>query len=464
MAGCEFGDFSSSVLSIGIEPTLQKLQSEGVYVTNDEFKCKQPIVRGAVVVECREEDFNNPFLTSGIQARTGGSRSRGTTTTISLERADYVAHCQAVALSAHGLSERPTLLWMPALPSAAGLVLMLQLGKLRTPPKAWFSPVASSAVKPSFSKRMATLYLVHASRVIGVRIPAPEYVGTERAGDVVRCLETILEEGRGCVIWCTPSSAVAASRAAVAAGTRLDGVTFISGSEPLTPAKARQIRSAGANVVNLYASTDVGTIGYGCAGATTACDDIHILEGSQAVIQHERITPFGGGVVKSLLFSSLYDRAAKILLNVESGDYGVLERRECGCLFGELGFRQHLHTIRSFDKLTGQGMTFVGTDMVRIIEEALPERLGGVSTDYQMVEREDAEGQTRMELFISPDVGAVDEMLAVDLVLTALSQGSDTNRMMAAVWRERRVLKVRRERPQLTSGGKLLSLHIERKM
>jgi hypothetical protein len=105
-------------------------------------------------------------------------------------------------------------------------------------------------------------------------------------------------------------------------------------------------------------------------------------------------------------------------------------------------------------------MTFVGTDIVRIIEEVLPARFGGVSTDYQMVELEDAGGQTRLDVIVGPDVGVVDEAQVVDLVLDELSKGSDTNRMMAAVWRERQVLRVRRESPHLTSGGKLLSLHI----
>lgn len=462
-AGCEYQDFEASVLRAGIESTLQQLQNEGVYVTIDEFKCRQPIVRGAVTVQCSEQDFDNPVLASGIRAASGGSRSKGTATTLSLERTGYVAHCQAVALAAHGLAGCPTLLWMPALPSAAGLVVMLQLSKLGMPPMKWFSPVASSAVSPPLSKRLATLYLVHAGRLFGSRIPAPEYVGTERVRDIVRCIEVILTQGRGCVVCCSPSSAAAAARTAVSAGISLSGVTFMTGGEPLSPAKNTEIRSAGAHAVNMYASSEMGTIGYGCAGTTPASDDIHVLEGSQAVIQYERATPFGGGVVQSLLFSSLHERSAKILLNVESGDHGVLETRECSCMFGELGLKRHLHTIRSFDKLTGQGMTFVGTDMVRIIEHVLPGRFGGASTDYQMVEREDVEGQTRLDVIVSPDVGAVDEAQVVALVLRELSKGSDTNRMMAEVWRERRVLRVRRERPHLTAGGKLLSLHIEKK-
>jgi hypothetical protein len=212
--------------------------------------------------------------------------------------------------------------------------------------------------------------------------------------------------------------------------------------------------------VNLYASAEVGTIGYGCAGAKSACDDIHVLDGSQAVIQYDRSTPFGGGPVQSLLFSTVHEWAAKILLNVESGDYGVLETRECGCEFEALGLKRHLHTIRSFDKLTGEGMTFVGTDLVRIIEEVLPQRFGGASTDYQMVEMEEANGRTRLDVLVNPDVGSVDEEDVVRVVLLELSRGSDTNRMMSEVWRERNLLRVRREKPHLSAGGKLLSLHV----
>ncbi len=63
---------------------------------------------------------------------------------------------------------------------------------------------------------------------------------------------------------------------------------------------------------------------------------------------------------------------------------------------------------------------------------------------------------------MSPDVGPVDEEEVVRIVLAELSKGGDTNRMMAEVWRQGDVLRVRRERPRLTPGGKQLSLHMAR--
>jgi hypothetical protein len=162
--------------------------------------------------------------------------------------------------------------------------------------------------------------------------------------------------------------------------------------------------------------------------------------------------------VDAFLFTTLLDRAAKVLLNVESGDYGVLETRNCNCEFGAVGLTTHLHSIRSFDKLTGEGMTFVGTDLVRIMEEMLPSQFGGASTDYQMLEYEDGHGGTQLDVLVSPKVGVVDESALVSLLLNELRKGGDTNRMMAEVWRERRTIRVRREQPRMTAGGKLLPL------
>ena len=86
----------------------------------------------------------------------------------------------------------------------------------------------------------------------------------------------------------------------------------------------------------------------------------------------------------------------------------------CSCEFGALGFESHLSGIRSFEKLTGEGVSFVNTDFVQLVEEVLPQRFGGESTDYQLVEVENASGITRLKLVISPRVGAIDESAAVD--------------------------------------------------
>jgi hypothetical protein len=72
----------------------------------------------------------------------------------------------------------------------------------------------------------------------------------------------------------------------------------------------------------------------------------------------------------------------------------------------------HLSSIRSFEKLTAGGMTFLDADVVRVLEEVLPARFGGAPTDYQLVEDESEDGQPRVLLLVHPSLGPVgpDEM------------------------------------------------------
>ena len=94
----------------------------------------------------------------------------------------------------------------------------------------------------------------------------------------------------------------------------------------------------------------------------------------------------GRVVLDSLLVTSLRATAPLVLLNVSLGDQAVVAARACGCPLEDLGWTTHLHTIRSYEKLTAGGMTFLDTDLVRVLEEVLPTRFGGGPTDYQLEE------------------------------------------------------------------------------
>lgn len=105
-------------------------------------------------------------------------------------------------------------------------------------------------------------------------------------------------------------------------------------------------------------------------------------------------------------------------------------------------------------------MSFLGTDVIRIVEEVLPARFGGDSTRYQFVEEEDAAGLTRMTLRISPTVGPLDEAAAVACVREELARGGSGSRMMSEVWEKAGTLRVLRAEPSSTARGKILPLHI----
>jgi hypothetical protein len=104
-------------------------------------------------------------------------------------------------------------------------------------------------------------------------------------------------------------------------------------------------------------------------------------------------------------------------------------------------------------------MTFLDADAIAALEEVLPARFGGSSTDYQLVEQEAADGQPRLVLIVSPRVGPVDGTEVASVLLAALGAGSSASRVGELLWRERGLLRVERREPLAVASGKVLHLH-----
>jgi hypothetical protein len=166
---------------------------------------------------------------------------------------------------------------------------------------------------------------------------------------------------------------------------------------------------------------------------------------------------------EGVLITALHPQSAFVMLNVSMGDQAVIEQRGCGCPLETLGWTTHLRAIGSYEKLTGGGMTFSGTDVIRILEQVLPSRFGGLPTDYQLVEEEDNAGQPRVRLLVSPCVGPdVDGAAVAEIFLSALGDGQVTNRLMERMWRESKLFTVERQTPYSTRSGKVLHFHLLR--
>jgi hypothetical protein len=235
---------------------------------------------------------------------------------------------------------------------------------------------------------------------------------------------------------------------------------FRLGNEPFTPAKAEVVARAGCRAFVHYAIAEAGRVGVACT-APAFVDETHVAADKVAVVQ--RPVAVGTDEVLAFFVTSLLPSAPRIMLNVEVGDYGVLEQRRCGCPFDRLGFAWHLHTVRSYEKLTSEGMHFVGSELMDLVERVLPGRFGGAPTDYQLVEEETG-GLPRVSLLISPRVGPLDERLVVETVLDRLASGphAAAARMMVDQWRQGGTLRVARREPHATAAGKVLSLHVVR--
>jgi hypothetical protein len=129
----------------------------------------------------------------------------------------------------------------------------------------------------------------------------------------------------------------------------------------------------------------------------------------------------------------------------------------------EVGFTEHLREIYSSRKLTSEGVTLVGSEMVRILEEVLPQRFGGSPLNYQLLEEEDERGLTRLSLIVSPRIVIADEQEVIDVVLEALGHSSTGADVARAFWAQAGTLRVQRREPVLSEGGKLLPLRLARR-
>jgi hypothetical protein len=192
----------------------------------------------------------------------------------------------------------------------------------------------------------------------------------------------------------------------------------------------------------------------GCA-SPIGPNDLHVLSDLAAVIQSPRHLGEGMPTVSGFCLTSIAPTAPKIMLNFEVDDFGILEKRSCGCPLEAFGYDWHVRDIRSYAKLTGEGVTLVGTEMLHVLEEVLPRRFGGGPLDYQIQEEEDADGLTRLVLRVSPRVGAIDDGAVLRAVADGLQHRSAAGSYAEAMWRQAGSLRIRREEPVWTPLGKL---------
>jgi hypothetical protein len=459
MAGCEAGDLERLVARDGVEGALDQLRGAGVYVTYEEFKGRREIVRGSTTLPVQPAHFDNPFARRDVSARTGGSTGLASPVPLGLDYFAARAPHQALFQSAYGLEGVPTAYWLSILPGS-GFQFIMQRTDLRQPLHRWFSMAGWRDSDRWLRYGLATVYILAWMRVFGARVPFPDVVRLDDAIVVTRWMfETVRARG-GCLLHTNPSHALRVAVAAQEAGIDLTGATVRIGGEPTTEAKRAAIERAGLRVAPAYGMTETSTSALGCT-APVAADDLHLLSDAFALITHPVRVAALGLTVPAFHLTTLHDTTPKVMVNVQIDDYGTVEQRSCGCPFEQFGFTTHVHGIRSYSKLVGEGITLIGNDVQHILEHVLPARHGGSALDYQLVEEEDEQGFTRAWLVIHPRVAIADEAAVVATVLDGLRSASPMTDAARMVWQEAHTLRVRRAEPTWTAAGKMLPLRLE---
>ena len=442
-AGAELGDVERMVRSDGLDEALGHLYDEGVRVTHDEFKAGS-------------SSFDSPRTPDSFSS-TGGSR-RASNVPQNFDARTYDSYQFALMAPAFGLTGRPVIVYRVIPPSGSGIGICLRQAKIGPPAERWFTPHAGGRDGESLKFALYTRATLMAARAGGVRMAAPEHCPPAEAGRITRLLAEWRADGRAALVDTQAALAVRICLAAADEGLDISGTFFRVGGEPLTEGKLRAIGDAGCRAVSQYTMAETLRIGAACADPQ-ARNDHHLLTDKLAVLQRPKQLGGDGETIGAFVYTSLLPFAGKVMLNVESGDYGELVERDCGCPYGELGLTTHINDVRSYDKLTAEGNTFLGDDLLDLVDEVLPARFGGGPTDYQLVE-EEVDGLPKVSVVVRPRVGEVDEGEVVAAVLDHLG-AKQRNRLMTEVWRAGETLRVVRREPYATRpAGKILPLMV----
>ena len=448
-AGCTYGDVERSVAARGVEGALEQLRDAGVYLTLEEFKGMQPIVRSGLKFAPDETDFDNGLTASGgFQAATSGSRAAAARIMYNWGSLTEQSANELMLTYHHGVLDAPLALWYPVLPSIAGVHNLLVNLKFGRPPARWFSQVNPREL--TFLPRISIQGIRVGGWVAGLSVPRPEFADLSHADRVLDWMRSVHETGHTSAVRTFASSAVRLAEGARQRGLDLPGAIIFTGGEPLTETRRRFIESVGWRVVPRYAAAEAGLLGAGCANRT-ASDDMHLYTDRVAVIPGSPCSRDGDTV--PLLVSTLSLHTGKVLLNTDLGDSARLTVRACDCLFGELGLKQRVAEVRSDQRLTVEGMTVriaaLDTLLGRLVEE-----LGGAPDSHQFWQQDEG-GLKRLIVALSPDLGSLDEGRFLDALYDRMLRGGPGLDLAARLWKQAGTIYIVREHPRQSPGAKL---------
>jgi phenylacetate-coenzyme A ligase PaaK-like adenylate-forming protein len=448
-AGCEQGDIARLVETEGLETALGIIAGKGVFVTYDEFKGRRPAVRGSQTFHFAPDDFNDPSLASHISASTSGTRGQPVSVPIDADHIAELTPSWSIFLEEHKCFDGPLMFWTPGHPGVAARYLSCAQAGLKYAD--WF--ISEDA--KSIASRTYAEYVHRFARWAG-GFPAPVRTSFAEPEWVLTSVLARLREHGNASMNTAPSAAVKLSLAAQEHGASLAGLTFLLGSEPLTPARRRTIEACGARAAALYGSSEAPWIGGQCQNPVHP-DDVHVLRDGYAIVRVQPSMTAAGVHDEALLLTSLRKALPKVLLNTDIGDRGVIDDHSpCDCLYAQLGCGLRLHTIRSADKITEFGVTFAVGDVFRVLEEALPSRFGGIAGDYQLVEMRRANGLPHYAMMVNPRLTGIDDDTVLAAFFSEIGRLEDHYRFMAAAWAREKVISVRRAAPLIAASGKVL--------
>ena len=358
-----------------------------------------------------------------------------------------------VIQEAAGLADAPMILYRPGLPCTVAINTALRQIVIGNPVRRWFSPVRARETNSPIRFRMAGALTPSLVRMLANRFPGRSSC-LSRKPLWSRVQRAPLPRVKAGPCRCTVSAALTVSNAAVANGIDLTGVAFVGAGEP--PSGEGAWNRGERRAVRDILRDGRGGTDWICMRERGRSHGLHFLRDKTAVVQRAQVVPVLEKEVGVFHFTSLLPTAPKIMINVASDDFGVLEERQCGCALGELGFHQHLRQIRSRQQDDGPGdhARFVRrrAHCRRLASVAVRRDIAGLSVGGR---KEHGTGETELHLLVSPSVQLDDEAEPARVFVEALSRGTPGAALQGAIIKSANAVRVRRLKPQLTANGKL---------
>src|SRR5262249_16104425 len=268
-----------------------------------------------------------------FSASTSGTRGAPVSVPIDADHIAELAPSWSIFLEEQGCLEAPLIFWTPGHAGVAARYLACAQVGLKY--ANWFI----SEDVGSIASRTYAEYVHRFARWAG-GFPAPERASFGEPGRVLDVVQRRLAESGRVALNTAPSAAVKLSLAAQQRAVSLAGLTFLLGSEPLTPARRQTIEASGARTAALYGSSEAPWIGGQCRHRAHS-DDVHVLLDGYAIVPAA-----ANSDDRTLLLTSLRRALPKVLLNTDIGDRAEIDRSPCDCLYSRLGCGLRLHTIR----------------------------------------------------------------------------------------------------------------------
>ena len=454
-----FPDICDAVRRKGVDKALRALRDEGVYLSFEEYKGRAPVVRRGKTYEINAADFTIRTEAARYETFTGGSTGPSVRVAQSLTEQAEQAVATGLIFHLWMPPNSKVALWRSERPTAS-VSALVRFGLIGQAPAGWFTPLLGKGERRSWQSRALLRMILRGLRRRGFAVPDPEYVPLLEAHRIAAWIAAEKRAGFTTMLQCNVSSAVRVCDAARRRSIDIAGTRFFMISEPLTEAKRREIEAAVAVPVSVYSAVDAGRLAIPCL-KPSAADDMHVCKDLVAIVERPRLRPGSDETVNAFLITTLARAQGLFLLNVEFDDFGLLETRDCGCPLERLGLDQHVSRVRSFAKLTAEGTSITSASVAAIIEDALPQRFGGASVDYQLLE-EELGSATRLTIVVSPRVGAIVEGEVVAEFLRQVRAGHPVLRAASRLWEDSHALRVVRAEPVLTARGKLMPVRVLR--